>query len=42
LRGQIGVVSQESLLFEGSIAANIALGSANADRAMIESRGQGR
>jgi ATP-binding cassette subfamily B protein len=36
LRGQIGVVFQESLLFEGSIGDNIALGNVNADCAMIE------
>jgi ATP-binding cassette subfamily B protein len=36
LRCQIGVVFQESLLFEGSIGDNIALGNVNADRAMIE------
>jgi ATP-binding cassette, subfamily B, bacterial len=36
LRGQIGVVFQESLLFEGSIGDNIALGNPDADRAMIE------
>jgi ATP-binding cassette subfamily B protein len=36
LRGQIGIVFQESPLFEGSIGDNIALGNADADRAMIE------
>jgi ATP-binding cassette, subfamily B, bacterial len=41
LRDQIGVVFQESLLFDGSIGENIALGNANADRAMVEAAARG-
>jgi len=36
LRGQIGIVTQETVLFDDSIASNIAYGTKNASREMIE------
>jgi subfamily B ATP-binding cassette protein MsbA len=36
LRGQIGIVTQETVLFDESIASNIAYGTGNASRQMVE------
>jgi ATP-binding cassette, subfamily B, bacterial MsbA len=36
LRGQIGIVTQETVLFDESIASNIAYGTGNASREMVE------
>src|SRR5205085_6536164 len=36
LRGQIGMVTQETILFEGTVAENIAYGSRGATRDLIE------